>query len=563
MKDTDLPPRISKLKHDDDPAVLELRKLLDSVHSRRGFLKGIGMSLGYGALAATLPACSSSSDSPVGSSPDEIPIDDTTPVTPPPAPVVTLPPASAEYNALKRTSFGVHRDSLSTMQSLGIEAYLEYQLDYLSISDGDLESTIQTLFPLTTKTPAELIPGFPDNIASVAQQMIGATQYRQIFSERQLYEVMVEFWSDHFNIHLLNGFGPVLKPEDDRTVIRAHALGNFRELLGASASSPSMLFYLDNFLNVATAPNENYARELMELHTLGVDGGYSEDDVKQVARCFTGWTIRFPGDPGGAPGSFKYDATVHDTNGKVVLGNSIAAGGQQTDGEQVLDILASHPSTARFIATKLCRRFISDAPDASSIDAVANAFTASSGDIKTTLRALFASDAFRTTADLKFTRPSEYLAGAIRVLAPDTGYPTDNGILFFYAQLILGQAPFYWPTPDGYPDTQHYWANTGGLLNRWRLSFLSYAPYIPSIDVFQIDYASLTDNADSIATILDALVDNLLMRPLSAEDRSSMIAWMVTEAGYAEDETLPAGIPATIAPVVMAVLISSAYFQLR
>jgi hypothetical protein len=558
-----LPTRIHKLKHDDDADVLQLRKLLDGVYSRRGFLKGIGISLGYGALAASLPACSSGSDSSGGSAPDEdLPIDDSPPVTPPPAPVVTLPRASAEYNALKRTSFGVHRDSLSTIQSLGIDAYLEYQLDHLSISDGDLETTIQTLFPLSTQTPAELVTGFPNNIGDVALQMVGATQYRQIFSERQLYEVMVEFWSDHFNIHLLNGFGPVLKPEDDRTVIRAHALGNFRDLLGASASSPSMLFYLDNFLNVATAPNENYARELMELHTLGVDGGYSEDDVKEVARCFTGWTIHFPGDPGGTPGSFKYDPAVHDTLGKVVLGNSITAG-DATDGGQVLDILATHPSTARFIASKLCRRFISDTPDTSTIDAVANAFTTSNGDIKTMLRVLFASDAFRNTADVKFTRPAEYLAGAIRALAPDTGYPTDNGILFFYAQLILGQSPFYWPTPDGYPDTQDYWANTGGLLNRWRLSFLSYAQFIPEIDVFQIDYASLTNNADSIAGILDALVENVLMRPLSAEDRSSMISWMVAEAGYAEDVTLDPGIPETIAPVVMAVLISSAYFQLR
>jgi len=556
--------RIHKTQHDDATASLKLRKVLDSVHSRRSFLKGIGMSLGYGALSA----CGSSDDSSSNNSAGDILVDDGTDDPPvddgtPALPTVSLPPASAEYNVLKRTSFGVHRDSLSSIQSLGIDTYLENQLDYQSIPDGDLEITIDTLFPLSNQTPAQLVTGFPDNIGVVAQQMVGATQYRQIFSQRQLYEVMVEFWSDHFNIHLLNGFGPVLKPEDDRDVIRAHALGNFRDLLGASASSPSMLFYLDNFLNVAAAPNENYARELMELHTLGVDGGYTEDDVKEVARCFTGWTIRFPGDPSGDPGTFKYEPAVHDTLEKVVLSNTIVAGGQQTDGEQVLDLLVSHPSTARFIATKLCRRFISDSPDAITVDAVANAFTTSNGDIKTMLRALFATDAFRNTADLKFTRPAEYLAGALRVLAPDTDYPSDNGILFFYAQLILGQSPFYWPTPDGYPDTKDYWANTGGLLNRWRLSFLSYAPYIPEIDVFQIDYDNLTNSADTIANLLDALVDNILMRPLSDEDRSSMLDWMVSEAGYAEAETLPAGVAETIAPVVMAVLISSAYFQLR
>lgn len=551
-----MPRRTHKIHHDANDTS-KLREVLDSIQSRRSFLKGFGLTLGYGAMAATLPACSSGDDG-TGNNDEETPADDGTP-TPP---TVTLPPASAEYNVLKRTSFGVHRDTLSSIQALGIDTYLENQLDYQSINDGDLETTIQSLFPLTTQAPAQLVTGFPNNIADVAQQMVGATQYRQIFSQRQLYEVMVEFWSDHFNIHLLNGFGPVLKPEDDRNVIRTHALGNFRDLLGASASSPSMLFYLDNFLNVATAPNENYARELMELHTLGVDGGYTEDDVKEVARCFTGWTIRFPGDSG-VPGTFKYEPAVHDTAEKIVLGNTIAAGGQQTDGEQVLDILVSHPSTARFIATKLCRRFISDSPDTTTVDVVANAFTTSNGDIKTMLRALFASDAFRNSADLKFTRPSEYLAGTLRAIAPDTTYPSDNGILFFYAQLILGQSPFYWPTPDGYPDTKDYWANTGGLLNRWRLSFLSYAPYIPEIDVFQIDYDSLTNGADNIANLLDALVDSILMRPLSDDDRVRMLDWMVSESGYAEDETLPAGVADTIAPVVMAVLISSAYFQLR
>ncbi len=541
-----MPIRLPKTKLKGDPASMDLHSLLDSVHSRRDFLKIMGMGLGYSALTATLPGCGSG-----GGSGNPLP-----PITP-------IPTASLEYTALKRTSFGVHRDALNVIQSMGIDAYLESQLDYQAINDGDLENTIQTLFPLTTQTPAQLLVGFPDNIAEVAQQMIAASQYRQIFSQRQLYEVMVEFWSDHFNIHLVNGLGPTLKPEDDRTVIRGHALGNFRDLLGASARSPAMLFYLDNFFNLASAPNENYARELMELHTLGVDGGYTEEDVKEVARCFTGWSIRFPDDTSGAYGTFNYIPAVHDTAAKVVLGNPIAAGGGQSDAEQVLDILATHPSTARFIASKLCRRFISDDPDTASVDAVAAAFSASNGDIKTTLRALFAAPAFRDTADLKFTRPTEYLAGTIRALAPDTAYPTDNGQLFFFAQGILGQLAFYWPTPDGYPDTQSYWANTGGLLNRWRLSFFSYAPFITAFDVFQIDYSNLLGGANTIATIIDALVNNILMRPLSSEDRATMIDWLVTETGVGENESLPSGVSEQVAPGVAAVLISSAYFQLR
>ena len=521
----------------------ELLSLLDSLHSRRDFMKIMGMGLGYPALASTLGGCGGGSS---GSPPS-----------------TTLPLASLEYTVLKRTSFGVHRDALSEIQNIGIDTYLENQLNYQAIDDGNLETTIQTLFPLTTQTPAQLIGGFPDNIGDVAQQMIRATQYRQMFSQRQLYEVMVEFWSDHFNIHLVNGLGPTLKPEDDRLVIRTHALGNFRNLLGASALSPSMLFYLDNFFNLASAPNENYARELMELHTLGVDGGYTENDVKEVARCFTGWSIRFPGDPTGDYGTFKYVPQVHDDAAKVVLGNTIAANGGITDGAQVLDILATHPSTANFIATKLCRRFISDDPDSDTINAVATAFTVSNGNIKSTLRALFATSAFNTTADLKFCRPSEFFAGTIRALAPDTTYPSDNGQLFFFAQSLLGQLPFSWPTPDGYPDTQDYWSNTGGILNRWRLSFLSYAPFLPAINVFQIDYPTMLDGANTITTVIDTLVANILMRPLLSEDRTILIDWLIAQTGLGANDTLPAGAAEQLSPLVASVLISSAYFQLR
>jgi len=527
----------------DKKTSLDLNALLESLHSRRDFMKLFGKGLGYTALASTLPACSSSGDDPV-------------PLAPP-----VIPQASAEYTALKRTSFGVHRDALSSIQNMGIDAYLEQQLDYTSINDGNLEATIQSLFPLTTQTAAELYTGYPDNIYNVAIQMTAATQYRQMFSQRQLYEVMVEFWSDHFNIHLINGLGPTLKPEDDLQVIRSHALGNFRDLLHASAKSPSMLFYLDNFLNVASAPNENYARELMELHTLGVDGGYTETDVKEVARCFTGWTFVFP--PNVDYGTFNYDGNVHDDTAKVVLQNTISAGGGQTDGEQVLDMLAAHPSTAQFIATKLCRRFISDAPAQESIDAVAAAFTISGGDIKDSLRALFATDAFRNSADLKFTRPAEYLAGLVRTLAPDTSYPTDDGLLFFFAQSILGQVPFYWPTPDGYPDEQSYWASTGGMLNRWRLSFFSLASLIPEINVIQVDYAPMLNGANTLTGVVDAITDNILMRPLSETDRGLVLDWLIEYVGISADETLAADAVEEASALVAAVLISSAYFQLR
>lgn len=508
----------------------------------------MGAGIAFGTIASTLPGCSSSGDGNSGT---------------PGIPGDGIPASSKEYTILKRTSFGVHRDEMLAIDNIGASAYLEQQLDHLSINDGTLEADIQSQFPLLYQTPEQLYAGFPGNIASVVQQAVAAVQYRQIFSRRQLYEVMVEFWTDHFNIQLLNGLGPTLKPADDAEVIRAHALGNFRDLLHASARSPAMLFYLDNFSNQAAAPNENYARELMELHTLGVDGGYTEQDIKEVARCFTGWSIHFTGDPDGDYGTFKYIDAIHDNEGKTVLEEEISAGGGQSDANQVLDLLAAHASTAQFIATKLCKRFIADTPAQNTIDEVAHAFTQSSGDIKDTLRALFASDAFTNSADLKFTRPSEYVPGLIRALAPDTTYPTDGGQLFYFSQAILGQLPYNWPTPDGYPDKQSYWESTGGLLSRWRLSFISYAKFIPEIDVIDIDYLPMLNGANTLASVVDATINNILMRPVSSVDRNHILAWLEDEHGIPRDTTLSSGIPEQIAPAVAAVLVSSAYFQLR
>ncbi|MEW8508094.1 MAG: DUF1800 domain-containing protein [Candidatus Thiodiazotropha sp.] len=524
-------------------------EFFSSVKSRREFIKLLAKGLGYSALAASLPGCGG------GGGGDSGP-DDADKV---------IPRASTAYRLLKRTGFGVRRDELTLVESLGIDSYIEQQLDYQQVDDGGLESDLQALFPLVYQTAAQLYAGFPDNVGSVVRQMIAAAQYRQIFSRRQLFEVMVEFWTDHFNIDLLNGLCHALKPVDDLQVIRAHALGNFRDLLHGSAKSPAMLFYLDNFYNLAAAPNENYARELLELHTLGVDGGYTEDDVKEVARCFTGWSIHLPAISPGEFGLFNYIDAYHDQGSKLVLGQTIAAGGGEQDGLEVLDMLARHPATARNLATKLCRRFISDDPQAATVDRVADAFLTSNGDIKTTLRALFSSEAFRNSADLKITRPSEYLAGLVRALAPATGYPTDNGQLFFYAQSILGQLPYNWSTPDGYPDLQSYWLNTGSMLNRWRLSFLSFASVLQGqgIDVIQVDYGPMLEGANTLASVTDALIDAILMRPMSALDREAVLTWLSGEFGINDNTPLSAEAAEQIAPLVAAVLISSAYFQLR
>jgi uncharacterized protein (DUF1800 family) len=328
---------------------------------------------------------------------------------------------------------------------------------------------------------------------------------RAVYSERQLQEVMVDFWTNHFNVFANKGADRWLLTSYDRDTIRPNALAKFSQLLEATAKSPAMLFYLDNFQSVSPDAgggrpgilrpqqqqrrgiNENYARELMELHTLGVDGGYTQKDVQEVARCFTGWTIFQP--RGGAAavtaimprdgerrnarlgdamrqtaGTFFFNSRAHDDGEKIVLGHKIPAGGGMKDGLMVLDILAHHPSTAKFIATKLVRHFVSDNPSPALVERVAATFTKSDGDIRETLKTIFFSKEFNSPEAYrgKIKRPFELVVSAIRTLGADTnGGPGTH-------QWIerMGEPLYGFQTPNGYSDAAESWVNTGGLLER-------------------------------------------------------------------------------------------------
>ncbi len=250
--------------------------------------------------------------------------------------------------------------------------------------------------------------------------------YRAILSNRQLEEQLVDFWYNHFNVFLDKGADRYLVPTYEREAIRPHVLGKFRDLLEATAKSPAMLFFLDNWESVgpdapqrrgnakrpARGLNENYARELMELHTLGVDGGYTQKDVTEVARCFTGWTIRAPRQGG----DFFYNDRVHDKGEKTVLGVTIPAGGGQDDAEKVLDILARHPSTARFISKKLAQRFVADDPPQKLIDKMAKTFRDKNGDIREVMKTMLTSDEFFSQAAYraKVKTPFEMIVSAVR-----------------------------------------------------------------------------------------------------------------------------------------------------
>ena len=294
-------------------------------------------------------------------------------------------------------------------------------------------------------------------------ELIGSTILRALYSKRQLYEAMVEFWSDHFNIYLRkNQYMPMLKVVDDRDAIRPHALGKFRDLLWASAKSPAMLVYLDNIQNELSHPNENYARELLELHTLGVHGGYTQTDVQEVARALTGWTVERRGRN---KGKLTFKPNLHDDGKKMVLDQTIAAGQGEAELEQILEMLVTHPATANFIATKLVRRFVADEPPPSLVTQVAATYQSTDGDIKSMLRVIFLSEEF-ASAPPKLKRPYAYFVSTLRALHTDLRINRNREIGRWLTQ--LGQMPFHWPPPDGYPDVAAAWA--ANLLPRWNFA---------------------------------------------------------------------------------------------
>jgi len=388
------------------------------------------------------------------------------------------PPAAAEIDpvahALNRWTFGPGPGDYARVTALGVDAFLEEQLAPEKIDDGLCDRALARFADCWREQLGEAY----DEDAEVLPPMLRRVALlRATYSERQLFEVMSEFWSDHFNIDPGKGDCRYTKFADDHDVIRAHALGNFREMLRASALSPAMLWYLDGRANVkrtpAEKPNENYARELMELHTLGVHGGYTQHDVMEVARCLTGWTILAKKDDGFSGkllSPFKDRARVafrkeaHDDGAKQVLGRDVPAGLGEGDLDRVIGIVATHPSTAQFIATKLCVRFIGDEPPPAAVEVVAQAFTRSSGDIKTMLRALFATPEFRASAGAKFKRPFHFVVSALRATNAQTD--ADRGLLSYLEK--MGHVPFRYPTPDGYPARAQHWHAT--LLWRWKFA---------------------------------------------------------------------------------------------
>ena len=449
-------------------------------------------------------------------------------------------------HVLNRLAFGPRPGDVQRVRELGVDRWIAQQLQPARIDDGRTTQFISQSYRTVGMSTSDLVregsraeealrqqrreramamgdSARPDSMraeapvpdAAAAQlrrtaaqslpELQSAKVARAVMSERQLEEVMVDFWENHFSV--FGGKGPVrwFLPAYTRDVVRPHALGSFRDLLGAVASSPAMLFYLDNWQSAADSGrpvlgtqgrrgvpvgpgrrgirarqmpperlqppplpagrrrpglNENYARELLELHTVGVDGGYTQQDVIEVARAFTGWSLEEPR----RSGEFVFRPIVHDAGEKQVLGVRLPAGRGVEDGEQVLDIVARHPSTARHIATKLATRFVSDTPPEALIERAAATFMRTDGDIREVVRTIVTSPEFfsRAAYRAKVKSPFEVVVSALRALGaePDATPRT--------AQVVarLGQPLYMHEAPNGWPETGEAWINAGAILNR-------------------------------------------------------------------------------------------------
>ncbi len=377
-------------------------------------------------------------------------------------------PALADH-VLRRATFGITPEARSAITTVGIEAWIDRQLDAAAIDDSAVEEQLAGLSTLTMD-PADIRNSYENERALIIGELTVARLVRAIRSERQLLEVMVGFWTDHFNIDMAVGPIVYLKGTDEREVIRPHALGRFADLLAEATASPAMLRYLDNASSRAdgdNVPNENLARELLELHTVGVDGGYDEDDVVEVAHVLSGWTI----DP--RTGRMRFRDAWHSMDGVTeVLGWRPDVLSGQAAGRSLLDHLARLPQTAEHLATKLCRRFVADDPPASLVDRAAAAYLEHDTEVAPVVRLILTSDEFAASAAAKTRRPFELLAAQGRALGLDFDDLTGSPLVQRIPQTLrlLGEPLYTWPSPDGPPDVGPPWLNAGTMLQRWNVT---------------------------------------------------------------------------------------------
>lgn len=424
-------------------------------------------------------------------------------------------PGSLIRKLVRRTSHGATRAQIEAAEAMGYEAYLEQQLDYMSIDDSAIEARLST--NPTTYANANVLWQIP--VAEVIRMFQDASVLRTVYTKRFLYEKMVEFWTDHFNI-FINKWPHFLKCVDERDVIRPNSFETFRLLVLGSAFSPAMMYYLDNQLSIGGNANENYARELLELHTVGVDNGYTQQDVAELARCLTGWGVqRFGPEPGA--GIFRYYPERHDNGQKVVMGQVLPPNGGIADGLTMLEFLAVHPNTAGFVAQKMARWLLGEDVSENVIARARQVFLDTGGEIKPMIRELLRPNVLHDSKP-KFKRPIHLVASALRIL-PVTIIHTEGlrGLLN-----EAGNLPYWWGPPNGYPDRTDHWS--GLLTPRWNFAFRLAQG---TIDGIQLDASGFLSGRTTVQQVMDHLDAEFFAGEMPAFEKDAIGQYLAIAPG--------------------------------
>ncbi|GMV33758.1 MAG: DUF1800 domain-containing protein [Chloroflexi bacterium CFX1] len=569
--------------------------------TRRDFLKLSA------ALAATsaLAACA-----PEEATPTVAPFEPTgqNPVIEPEA-QTPLPPAPMAILALSRLTFGARPGDVEAFNALGatdderLSNFVAQQLNPDSIDDSDFENRyagagFETLHKTHEQLYADHIANNPydsnddiywDWYSKPAYELADATLLRAVYSKKQLAELLADFWHNHFNVYFWQDDGVPLLVSYNRDVLRKHMLGNFRQMLEAVAKHPSMLYYLNQNNSNDAGPNENFARELFELHTLGAENylgvrdpnsvekdangiavGYVDNDVYEAARCLTGW--RVDDDLGDwedgveKTGNFLYYKPWHDRFNKLILGQYIPADQEDLkDGHDVLDLLASHPGTARFICRKLCRRFISDAPPESIVQAAADTFLQhkdAPDQLRRVMETILLSAEFKAGWGGKVKRPLEAVVSMMRALNSEFIRPP-GGVRWMLD--MMGQALFGRRPPDGYPDTREAWMNSMSLLYRWNFAVGLTENWMDEDDtgykIFSDVFTQTPAEMRTASSLADYWIQRILNRSLPESGRNAVVAVMAQE--YAPDETLSEDHARYALPAMIETILMSPEFQWR
>jgi uncharacterized protein (DUF1800 family) len=455
---------------------------------------------------------------------------------------------------LRRATFGPTDADIALVKRIGIDAWIDQQLQPASLPDPVVDAALKVT-PTVGMTTTQIRATVQDGDYKPMMELAEAVITRQVWTSRQLFEVMVDFWNNHINITSPFDGGWDVRNPSDTNVIRKNALGKFSDMLLASARDPAMMRYLNNAASDKRSVNENYGRELLELHTVGIDGGYTEKDVRNSAYLMTGRTVD---DKGG----FKYDSRKHWTGAVKVLGfqhaNKSGRDGLAV-GDAYLKYLATHPSTARYIARKLAVRFVADAPPQSLVDRLARTYQENGSAIVPVLRVLFRSIEFWMSTGLKTRRPLENFVATARVVGAKPGADFGRALEDMYNFThTLGQPPLGWGPPNGYPDVANAWSSAAGMLEIWNGHRALVQGRFRGVSAPKAEKL-LSQYPATLGPYLDALCAKLLFQPMKTAERAALIKFLGAKENTRITEPTLGGKIQYLAPLIL----DSVYHALR